>query len=445
MSALAQQWTEAFHSGGSLAGPAWLDEIRMRAIQQLNEHGLPQRKTEAWKYTPMRVLENMNPAIRGHASGMVESVTDSEARQGDLLESPNGIVDILDGRLAGKSCNRPGVSIVPLHEGLELYENRLRGHVEKVDIGGATSAFAALNTAFLENGVVIHIGEQIDAGSLLLRWAFTGRSEGGMHNFRIFVLLEPGARLQLTEQFNDSSASGRAMNVISHLELDDAAVLDHVRVQKEPEDSVLISTSNITLAAESRYSYSGFDLGGGLVRHELQAELAGAGAHAAFMGAFVLDKTRHADNHISVDHAVAGCSSEQFFRGVLGGSSRGVFNGRALIRAGADGSSVRQSNANLLLSGLAEMDTKPELEIYADEVEASHGATVGQLDELAVFYLRTRGLSDSAARRMLTGAFCHAVTDRMEQSSLAARIAELIDEAMPSDSPEEIPPLHAGR
>ena len=109
-----------------------------------------------------------------------------------------------------------------------------------------------------------------------------------------------------------------------------------------------------------------------------------------------------------------------------------MFNGRALIRAGADGSSVRQSNANLLLSGLAEMDTKPELEIYADEVEASHGATVGQLDELAVFYMRSRGLSDSAARRMLTGAFCHAVTDRMEQAELAARIAELIDQAMPS-------------
>jgi Fe-S cluster assembly protein SufD len=111
-----------------------------------------------------------------------------------------------------------------------------------------------------------------------------------------------------------------------------------------------------------------------------------------------------------------------------------VFNGRALIRTGADGSSVRQSNANLLLSDLAEVDTKPELEIYADEVEASHGATVGQLDEAAVFYLRTRGLSDAAARLMLTGAFCHAVTDKLEHAELAGNIAGLIDEAMPSQS-----------
>jgi Fe-S cluster assembly protein SufD len=118
---------------------------------------------------------------------------------------------------------------------------------------------------------------------------------------------------------------------------------------------------------------------------------------------------------------------------VLGGRSRGVFNGRALIKPGADGSSVRQSNANLLLSDLAEMNTKPELEIYADEVEASHGATVGQLDEIAVFYLRSRGLSEDAARRILTGAFCRAVSDRIKPVELSQKIAELIDQAMPSE------------
>lgn len=434
MNELAQQWSAAFRSGGSPAGPDWLDEIRTRAAQQLNEHGLPQRKTEAWKYTPLRALEAMNPAIRGLDDRLAQSETESVARPGDLLDGPDAMVDILDGRLAGRSGGRPGVSVVSLSQGLELYETRLRKHVETIDIGGASRAFAALNTAFLENGVVIHVDSQVDAGSMLLRWAFSSQAEAGMHNFRVFLLLEPGASLQLTEQFDDSSSSGHALNVISHLELGEAAVLDHVYVQTEPENTVLISTSQATLAEDSRYTYAGFDLGGGLVRHELQAELAGAGAHAAFIGAFVLDNKRHVDNHISVDHAAAGCSSEQFFRGVLAGSSRGVFNGRALIRAGADGSSVRQSNANLLLSGLAEIDTKPELEIYADEVEASHGATVGQLDELAVFYLRSRGLSDSAARRILTSAFCHAVTDRMEQTALAARVAELIDEAMPSDA-----------
>jgi Fe-S cluster assembly protein SufD len=203
-------------------------------------------------------------------------------------------------------------------------------------------------------------------------------------------------------------------------------------VQAESEQAVLLTSTTLEQARDSRYVYRGFDLGAGLVRHELTTRLSGAGADADIAGAWVLDGRRHADNHISVEHLAPGCSSEQFFRGVLGGRSRGVFNGRALIQAGADGSSVRQSNANLLLSPLAEMDTKPELEIYADEVEASHGATVGQLDETAVFYLRSRGLSDSAARRMLTVAFCRAVTDRVEGRGLAGRIAELVDAAMPS-------------
>lgn len=437
MNELAQRWSDTFRSSIHPAGPAWLAEIRTRAADQLQEHGLPHRKTEAWKYTPMRVLEAMNPVIPGIEGQPAEAGTKISVRPGDLLESPEGIIDVLDGGLAGWSGDLSGVSIFPLSRGLETHEPWLRKHVEAIDIDGATRAFAALNTAFLGNGVVIHVNRQTDAGSILMRWAFSARAEAEMHNFRVFLLLEAGARLNFIEQFDGSPGSARALNVIYHQDLSEAALLDHSRVQKEPEDTVLFSTSRASLAADSRYTYAGFDLGGRLVRHEIQAELNGPGADTRIMGAFILDNQRHVDNHVSVDHAAPDCSSEQFFRGVLGGRSRGVFNGRALIRAGADGSKVRQSNANLLLSELAEMDTKPELEIYADEVEASHGATVGQLDEQAVFYLRTRGLSDSMARRMLTGAFCHAVTDRISQTELAVRVAERIDEAMPSDSGKE--------
>jgi Fe-S cluster assembly protein SufD len=222
--------------------------------------------------------------------------------------------------------------------------------------------------------------------------------------------------------------------VVAHVELDTNAVLDHLRLQNESENTVLMSSTRIEQAQGSRYEYAGFDLGGGLVRHELKTVLGGSGAHASFLGAFVLDGARHVDNHISVDHASPACSSEQFFRGVLGGRSRGVFNGKALIRPGADESSVRQSNANLLLSPLAQIDTKPELEIYADEVEASHGATVGQLDEAAIFYMRTRGLSETEARRLLVGAFCRAVTDKLKNPVLAGRVSKLIGQAMPSFS-----------
>ncbi len=438
MSALAQQWGESLRSAAPAQGPRWLDELRLRATDQLNAHGLPQRKDEDWKYTPLRVLEKLNPAIAGNSGGVVaDDGSDTGVRFENLtpalLDSPDYLINIYDGVLVGcEGPDRPGVTIVPLSEGLQRYEPLLRKHIESVDISGSAQAFAALNTASLDHGLVIHIREQADAGTILLRWALSGKAGPAIHNFRVFLLLGEGARMQLVEQFESADHSGSALNVVAHVELGTNAVLDHLRLQNESENTVLMSSTRIEQAQDSRYSYAGFDLGGGLVRHELKTVFVGSGAHAVFLGAFVLDNARHVDNHITVDHASPACSSDQFFRGVLGGRSRGVFNGKALIRPGADGSSVRQSSANLLLSPLAQIDTKPELEIYADEVEASHGATVGRLDESAIFYLRSRGLSETEAKRLLVGAFCRAVTDRLENQALAGRISELIDRAMPS-------------
>ena len=440
MSALAQQWSESLRSATQAQGPQWLDELRLRAADQLTAHGLPKRKDEDWKYTPLRKLEKLNPAINtitaGAASDGAAAASFDVEFPAALLDNPDYEARVYDGVLVGlEGSDRPGVHIISLSEGLKRYEPLLRKHIESVDIDGSAQAFNALNTAALNQGLVIHIDEQVDAGTILLRLALSGNGNPSIHNFRVFLLLAEGARMRLMEQFESVDHSGSALNVVSHVELGTNAVLDYLCMQNESENTVLLSSTRIDQAQGSRYNYAGFDLGGGLVRHELKTVFAGSGAHAAFLGSFVLDEAQHVDNHISIDHASPGCSSEQFFRGVLGGSSRGVFNGKALIRPGADESSVRQSNANLLLSPLARIDTKPELEIYADEVEASHGATVGQLDETAVFYLRSRGLSEVEARRLLVGAFCRAVTDKLENQVLAGHVSKLIDQAMPAYSP----------
>jgi Fe-S cluster assembly protein SufD len=222
---------------------------------------------------------------------------------------------------------------------------------------------------------------------------------------------------------------------VLQFELAAEAHLHHVMLQSDCLQNVLLTSAEVIQRERSSYQFSGFDLGGGLVRHAINCRLAGQGASAMLNGAFLSDGSRHVDYHVCVDHQAPGCSSEQFFRGVLGGHSHGVFNGKALIRRGADGSRVRQSNANLLLSPFAEIDTKPELEIYADEVEASHGATVGQLDEQAVFYMRSRGLEEEEARRMLTSAFCRTVTERLGDAVLAERIDRLLEAAMPQTDP----------
>ncbi len=175
----------------------------------------------------------------------------------------------------------------------------------------------------------------------------------------------------------------------------------------------------------------GFDLGGGLVRHDLHTSLLGSGAKSGINGAYLLDGNRHVDNHARVDHFAAGGFSDQYFRGVAGGSGRAVFNTAVCVHPGADETEARQSNANILLSARAEIDTKPELEIYADEVIASHGATVGQLDELAVFYLRSRGLNEQEARQLLTTAFCQSVSDKLADPVLGEIISQRMMDVMP--------------
>jgi Fe-S cluster assembly protein SufD len=435
MSTLAERWTGALAATAPSPAPGWLRDLRDKAAGQFRVGGLPHRKVEAWKYTPLRALEGFElvPAATAQSAGRA---TDIPA---PLCERA-AVIDICDGIPAVVPVNLPeGVRVMPLAEGLERFEQRLRRLFEAVELGGATRAFAALNTALAQQGLVVHAARarnaSPDAGRLLLRWFFSPGAAAAMHHFRVFLLLDDGARLDLVEQYMSawSGVAPRAagLNLLCQAELGAGAVLVHTRVQAESAQAALLTSTTLEQAADSRYTYRGFDLGASLARHELTVLLSGPGAAADLAGAWLLDGQRHVDNHVSVEHRAPGCRSEQFFRGVLGGRSRGVFNGRALIKPGADGSSVRQSNANLLLSPLAEMDTKPELEIYADEVEASHGATVGQLDEAAVFYLRSRGLDAAAARRMLTTAFCRAVTDRVSGRGLAERIAELMDAAMP--------------
>jgi len=425
-STLAERWAESLRSADPLPGPSWLAAVRDRAAGEFRVSGLPHRKVEAWKYTPMTVLEKLAPELPLTAQGATSAIFPEEL----VAKAP--AIRVSSGWLAELPASLPaGVSVAPLAEGLRRHEERLRPMIEQADLAGPARALSALNTAMFGQGVVIHVAKDTQAGPLQIRWAFAEKPGPVMGQFCVFVLLDEGARLDLVDHFATSGGASGALNLVRHADLRSGAVLRQTCVQAESDAAALFTSTMVRQASDSRYAYWGFDIGGRLARHEWDVRLSGSGAAAEISGAFILDGQRYADNHVSIAHEAGDCRSEQFFRGVLGGRSRGVFNGRALIQPGADGSSVRQSNANLLLSRLAEMDTKPELEIYADDVEASHGATVGQLDENAVFYLRSRGLSDGQARHMLTTAFCHAVTDRLEDRELAGQIAALMDAAMP--------------
>lgn len=432
---LADNWRLAVNEAGSADGPQWLQSLRSSAAASFLQYGLPGNKDEAWKYTSLRHLEKLKPQL-----GQGDAVA-ADLKQDSILIGTSGPgFRLAGGEFTPLAQTHPdGLSLLTLKEafnesGPEI-SKELRSLLESLSLKGRGLAFEALNTALLKDGLVIRVAAGVDAGSCNIIWHQGDAGLAQFRNFRVIVILENDAKLRLCEQFQgerDGLGNGQALNIVSQFQLGERSELKHIRIQNETGKNILFTSTEAGLAADSFYRYHGFDVGGALVRHRMACQLAGQGARTELNGAFVLDGQQHVDNHICVDHAVPGCSSEQFFRGVMGGHSRGVFNGKAIIRAGADGSKVRQSNANLLLSDTAEIDTKPELEIYADEVEASHGATVGQLDELAVFYLRSRGLDERDARKLLTSAFCRTVTDRLSDSKLVEKLAGLLDQAMPA-------------
>lgn len=411
--------------------PEWLKKIRETGAEQFRIHGLPTRKSEAWKYTSLVRLDTSGLKL---ASGSELPVSESE-QPSPLVDSAIQL-NLRDGRLVAHNGNTPaGLTIMSLADALnngvhglqDLLESLSDKHVK----GAPGHGLSALNSATLESGVVIHVATGTDAGSLSLLWSNSRDGKSHFVNSRICVILEQGARLELLEQFEATGDNSNTSNIVMQAELGKGAGLQHVRFQQETDETVLITRTEVSQQADSEYNYFGFDLGGGLVRHDLHTTLLGSGAKSGINGAYLLDGNRHVDNHTRVDHKAPGGFSEQYFRGVAGGSGRAVFNTAVCVHPGADETEARQSNANILLSARAEIDTKPELEIYADEVIASHGATVGQLDELAVFYLRTRGLSEYEARQLLTTAFCQSVSDKLADPVLRGVISQRMMDVMP--------------
>lgn len=376
-------------------GAAMVETLRRDGLRAFRDHGLPDRRLEAWKYTPLLGLD-----------------TDPDA--------PLSITPMLaDAERAG------GLVIMDLPQAVAEDAPGLADLLASLDATQATQALSAFNNAALDQGLYVHVAAGADGGRL--EWSWPGADAGWRHS-RVCIVMQAGSRLEVLERFEDPGQA--ALNVVLQVVLGEGATLVHARLQSHSTAAALVTRTEVQQGAGSTYRYTGLDLGGRLVRHDLRSLLQGGAAHCALKGAYLLDGASHVDNHLEIVHAARDCTSEQTFRGVLDGQSRAVFNGRVHVCPGADGAEARQSNANLLLSADAEVDTKPELEIEADEVIASHGATVGQMDEVAVFYLRSRGVPDLQARRMLTGAFCRSVLDDLTEAPTRSVLANALDAAL---------------
>lgn len=290
---------------------------------------------------------------------------------------------------------------------------------------GADHALAELNAALLKDGLRITVDGVVEKpiGILMI----DGTDETSVSQAYIEIKLAENSSASVIEYHASRGDADQYANTVVTVAVGDNASASHVRIQDRARNHVQTGRTDVVVGRDSRFSSAGFDLGGGLVRNDLVIDIADPGAEVSFDGLYLAGEGQHIDNHTRVDHLVGPATSRQEYRGILNGKCRCIWNGKAIVHKGADGTDADQANHNLLLSDKAEIDAKPELEIYTDDVKCSHGTTVGQLDETSLFYLRTRGLDRQHAIQVLTYAFAAGIVARSPVKDAKEEITRLME------------------
>jgi len=411
-----------------LAGssPEWLVPIRRAAIERFAELGFPTRKNEAWKYTSVSEIAKASldpepPARDGVSRDEIRALLGSEASQRWFVFE--------DGRFAPELSSDDalpaGVEVEGLAGALAKHPELIRPLLDRA--GSLDRPFAALNGAFQRDGAFIRITAcKTPQQPIQLLFVASPGASGRVANPRNIIRVDRGAKAAIMFRYESFCSDVYWTNAMTQILLGENAELDLVTAQSESETAYHFSSLDITQERNSRFRSHHISLGGALARSEIYARLDAPGVDCALNGLFLADGEQHVDSQTTVDHASPHGTSRELYKGILGGRSRGVFNGSVLVRADAQKTNARQFNPNLLISDDAQINTKPTLEIAADDVKCSHGSTVGRLDEDALFYLRARGVDERAARRMLTVAFASEIAKAIPQESLRAQIEQLV-------------------
>ncbi|NGP54321.1 Fe-S cluster assembly protein SufD [Thioalkalivibrio sp. XN8] len=411
-------WIE--HAAAAAAGPAWLQERRRAGLAAFAAAGFPTRRDEAWKYTDLKLVTR-----RSFGAG-IAAAPELPAIEG--LDCPSLV--FVNGRLAASHGVPQAVGVQPLAAAIAADDPACRELLATI-ADPARHRFAALSTALFADGVLV----DLPAGTVLeqpLRLVFLAAAGDTPVLECPRVLIRAGANSRATVIEHYGAGTGESLSLaVTEVAAGPGAMIEHYRLQESAPEAFHLGVLAARLERDSTLVSHNLSVGGRIARLDLDAALAEPGAHVTMNGLYVVRERQHADSHSRVDHAVPRTSSDQLYRGVLSGKSRAVFNGKAVVHPGAAGTDAQQSNANLLLSPDAEIDTKPELEIYADDVKCSHGATTGQLDANALFYLRSRGVDESTARSLLTFAFADVVLARMPLAPLRRHAEQLVVGRLP--------------
>ncbi|SFT75586.1 Fe-S cluster assembly protein SufD [Halomonas saccharevitans] len=400
--------------------PTWIAARRQAGAARFEAMGFPHRRVEAWKYTDVRAI------ARGDFSLARDAEFSPASAAALTLPIEAHRLTFVDGVFApalSRLDELPeGVALMPLSAALEENHEAVGGPLGRLT-GVEFSSFAALNTAFMEEGAVLRLAPgTVVEKPIVLQFLSRAGEQAVMSHPRILIQMAGRSEATVIEHHVGEEGAANFTNLVEEIILERGAILNHYKLQEASLKDLHVASLHMEQARDSRYTSFNLNLGGGLVRNDLMAELNGEGAEANLYGLFYGQGRQHVDNHTLVNHNAPRTYSKENYKGILDDRAHGVFNGKVMVKRDSQQIEGYQSNANLLLSDRAEIDTKPELEIYADDVKCSHGSTTGQLDEEAVFALRTRGIDEQTARGLLTLAFAGEVMDQVALDAVAERV-----------------------
>jgi Fe-S cluster assembly protein SufD len=411
--------------------PEWLRRLREEAFARFCEAGFPTTKDEDWRFT------NVSPIAQATfqlAPGGSRKITPADLEPFHILGSAFCLV-FVNGRFApelSKMGPQPaGVRIGALSEEIARNAGAIEPHLGRYT-KAIRDGFAALNTAFLEDGAYIHLARHtvLDAPIHLL-FVSAGDGEPRMAHPHNLIVAEDETQAAIVEDYVSVGSGAFFSNAVTELVAGESAVISHHLVEREDLEALNVSTLHMQQARSSNLSSHAVLLGGALVRNNVHPVLAGEGGECLINGLFIGNERQHMDNYMLVEHASPHCGSRQFYNGILDGRSHGVFHGRIIVHKDAQKTDAKQTNRNLLLSDDAQIDTKPQLEIYADDVKCTHGATIGQIEENALFYMRSRGIDEISARRLLLFAFASESLERIHSVAVREYLESLIRRWLP--------------
>jgi Fe-S cluster assembly protein SufD len=408
---------------------AWVELVRGSAMDRFEHLGFPSVRNEDWKYTNLAPVmkQRILPAARTQHPQQLKAKLQSHR----YPETSNSHIVLVDGFLSPELSSMSGVAEVVALDLLHAIADARYGKITREYLARNAdyhdNGLTALNTAFIQSGLFLLIPKNTKLEAPLQLTFVSNASEPKSASFpRVLIVSEENSSATILENYVSISDEPYFTNAVVEIVLREGARLEHYRVQRENKNAVHLATTATELGRGSSYDTTSITLGAQLSRHDISVIMDHEGAECWVDGLYIVGANQHADTHSVIDHKQPYCNSHQLYKGILDGNGRAVFNGKIFVRPGAQKTDAMQTNKNLLLSTQARVDTKPQLEIFADDVKCAHGAAVGQIDQEELFYLQTRGMNPTLARNLLTYGFAEEVIGKIKIDSLRSELDQTV-------------------